>query len=42
MNVVIKGIVRCLEIEYGVTEIYGAKWGYLGFMEDTDTNDKEK
>ena len=36
MNVVIKSIVKCLEQEYGVTSIYGVKWGYVGFMEDKD------
>ena len=34
LNVVIKGIVDCLEFEYGVKEIWGIKWGYRGFYEE--------
>ena len=34
LNVVIKGIVDCLEFEYNVHEIWGIKWGYRGFYED--------
>lgn len=34
LNVVIKGIVDCLEFEYNVKEIWGIKWGYRGFYED--------
>jgi 6-phosphofructokinase 1 len=34
LNVVIKGIVDCLEYEYNVKDIWGIKWGYRGFYED--------
>lgn len=30
LNVVIREIVMCLYYNYGVTEIYGAPYGYLG------------
>ena len=35
MNVVIRSIVKCLEQEYGVTDIYGAKYGFMGLAEDS-------
>ena len=34
LNTVIKGLVDCLEFEYGVKEIWGIKWGYRGFYEE--------
>ena len=34
LNVVIKGIVDCLEFEYNVHQVWGIKWGYRGFYED--------
>lgn len=30
LNVVIRDIVMCLNYNYGVSEIYGAPYGYLG------------
>jgi 6-phosphofructokinase 1 len=36
LNVVIKGLVESLENEYGVSEIWGIKWGYRGFYENDD------
>ena len=30
MNVVIRSIVKCLEQEYGVTDIHGARYGFSG------------
>jgi 6-phosphofructokinase 1 len=33
-NVVIRSIVKCLEQDYGVSEIYGIKWGFRGFCEE--------
>ena len=33
INVVIKGLVESLEYEYAVKEIWGIKWGYMGFYE---------
>ena len=35
MNVVIKSLVKCLEQEYGVHEIYGAKYGFHGLASDS-------
>lgn len=34
MNVVIRSLVKCLEQEYGVNEIYGAKYGFHGLADD--------
>lgn len=34
LNVVIRSIVISLTREYGVSEIYGIKWGYRGFYEE--------
>ena len=34
MNVVIRSLVKCLEQEYGVTQIYGAKYGFAGLASD--------
>lgn len=34
MNVVIRSLVKCLEQEYGVAEIYGAKFGFMGLADD--------
>ena len=34
LNTVIKGLVDCLEFEYGVKDIWGIKWGYRGFYEE--------
>ena len=31
INVVIRELVMALKYNYGVTEIYGVKWGFLGF-----------
>ena len=36
LNVVIKSIVDCLSYEYGVTELWGIRWGYRGFYESDD------
>lgn len=33
-NVVLRSLVKCLEHEYGVEEIYGVKWGFRGFCEE--------
>lgn len=33
-NVILRSLVKCLEQEYGVKEIYGVKWGFRGFTED--------
>jgi 6-phosphofructokinase 1 len=33
-NVVLRSLVKCLEFEYGVKDIYGIKWGFRGFCED--------
>lgn len=33
-NVVLRSLVKCLEQEYGVQDIYGIKWGFRGFCED--------
>ena len=33
-NVCIRSLVKCLEQDYGVPEIYGIKWGFRGFCED--------
>ena len=30
MNVVIRSLVKCLEQEYGVQDIFGAKYGFVG------------
>ena len=29
----IRSLVRCLEHEYGVKDIYGVKWGFRGLSE---------
>lgn len=34
MNVVIRSLVKCLEQEYGVSKIYGAKYGFTGLASD--------
>ena len=34
MNVVIRSLVKCLEQEYGVREIYGANFGFMGLAQD--------
>ena len=34
MNVVIRSLVKCLEQEYGVTQILGAKYGFWGLAGD--------
>ena len=34
INVVIRELVMALKYNYGVTEIYGVKWGFLGFTND--------
>ena len=34
LNVVIKGVVECLSLDYDVSEIWGIRWGYRGFYED--------
>ena len=34
MNVVIRSLVKCLEQEYGVEELYGARYGYHGLAND--------
>ena len=36
MNVVIRSLVKCLEQEYGVGEIYGAKYGFHGLAGDSN------
>lgn len=33
-NVVLRSLVKCLELEYGVKDIFGVKWGFRGFCED--------
>ena len=35
MNVVIRSLVKCLEQEYGVSQIYGAKYGFTGLAGDS-------
>ena len=32
-NVVLRSIVKCLEHEYGVTDIFGVKWGFRGLAQ---------
>lgn len=34
MNVVIRSLVKCLEQEYGVRQIFGAKFGFMGLADD--------
>lgn len=34
LNVVIKGLVDSLLYEYNAKEVWGIRWGYLGFYED--------
>ena len=34
MNVVIRALVKCLEQEYGVKNIFGAKYGFWGLTKD--------
>ena len=35
MNVVIRSLVKCLEQEYGVDAIFGARYGFSGLAADT-------
>mmetsp|Transcript_47884 Transcript_47884/g.63344 ORF Transcript_47884/g.63344 Transcript_47884/m.63344 type:complete len:335 (-) Transcript_47884:344-1348(-) len=34
MNVVIRSLVKCLEQEYGVTQIFGARYGFTGLADE--------
>ena len=34
MNVVVRSLVKCLEQEYGVTQIFGAKYGFTGLADN--------
>ena len=34
MNVVIRELVMAMRYNYGVSEIYGIKWGFHGFLKD--------
>ena len=36
MNVVVRSLVKCLEQEYGVKEIYGARYGFSGLAQELD------
>lgn len=33
-NVVLRSLVRCLENEYGVKNIFSVRWGFRGFFEE--------
>ena len=35
-NVVIRSLVKCLEQEYGVSQIFGAKYGFTGLAGNTN------
>ena len=34
----IRSLVKALELEYKVPEIYGVKWGFRGFIENQSQN----